>query len=521
VSAARHYDLVIVGAGVAGALLAAQATRRGRTVALIEAGGRFPFTNRMEQLKHHQVFSGARVPYENIERDRYTDSSQESIGCRYQLESHRLKGVGGSTLHWGGRINRLRQTDFRVASLYGLGVDWPISYDDLEPYYSLADWELGVSGTPHPALPPRSRDYPNPGFPLSVDDAIWLPVAQRLGITVYPISFAINSQSFGGRPQCVAFASCEICPSGARYSADFHVAEAERSGRCDLFANTVARRIDVNGSGSVQAIHVSSLEKDEREIRGKTYVIAAHAVESARLLLLSKCGNHSDQVGRNFMEHIYLKSGGHLPQKRFYPRRVGYEVLESLSYYVGDDRHERGGVKLEFTFNNDPLADMEKRGIWGKALAQYDRDNFGHWAGINAETEQQPNPDSRVSLDPTVCDMFGDPVPHMHLQFSDVDRRTQRRAGEIMQQLLWEAGVRDAVQDPLDSNSFAAHHLGTCRMTDDPDKGVVDRNCCVHGLSNLYVVGGSVFPTGAAVQPTLTIAALSLRLADHLFQSAT
>jgi choline dehydrogenase-like flavoprotein len=111
-------------------------------------------------------------------------------------------------------------------------------------------------------------------------------------------------------------------------------------------------------------------------------------------------------------------------------------------------------------------------------------------------------------------------VPHIHLAFGDIDRRTQRRAGEIIRQLLWEAGVRDATVDPLSSFSFASHHLGTCRMSDDPDTGVVDRNCRVHGIDNLFVVGGSVFPTAGALQPTLTIAALSLRLADHLLGAA-
>jgi glucose dehydrogenase len=517
-SAARRYDLVVVGAGLVGGLLAAMATRRGRSVALIEAGPRFDFAKRAQQLRHHQVFGGLRWPYENVARDRYTDSSLQSIGVRYHLESSRVKGVGGSTLHWEGRINRLLPTDFRSASLYGTGIDWPISYDELEPYYSIADWELGVSGTHHPSLPPRSRDYPNPGFPPSIDDTFWMPVADRLGISVYPTAYAINSQPYGGRSRCLAFAACEVCPSGARYSADFHIAEAERTGLCEVFANTVARRIDLNSGGSVRSVHVSTLDKQEREIQGTNYVVAAHAVESARLLLLSNCGNHSDQVGRNFMEHIYLTAGGMRPDKRFYPQRVGYQVLESLAYYTGADRREHGGVKLEFVFDDwDPLNDMESRRLWGNALARYDRENFGHWFGIEAETEQQPNPDSRVSLDANVRDLFGDPVPHLNLAFSDVDRRTQQRARDIMQELLSAAGAKEITQDRLSSTSFGAHHMGTCRMADDPDQGVVDRNCRVHGVSNLFVVGGSVFPTSGALQPSLTIAALALRLADHLW----
>jgi choline dehydrogenase-like flavoprotein len=516
-SAVRHYDLVVIGAGLVGGLLAATATRRGRSVALIEAGPRFDFAQRAAQLKHHQIFGGLRWPYENLERDRYTDSSPESIGVRYLLESHRMKGVGGSTLHWEGRINRLLPTDFKTATSFGTGVDWPISYAELEPYYSLADWELGVSGTHHPSLPPRSRDYPNPGFPLSYDDTFWVPVAERLGIPIYPTAYAINSRPYGGRSQCRALSACEICPSGARYSADFHVAEAERSGLCEVFPNTVARRIEVDSSGSVRAVHVATLDKKEREIQGAQYVVAAHAIESARLLLLSNCGNHSDQVGRNFMEHIYLTAGGRLAEQRFYPRRVGYQVLETLAYYTGEDRRERGGVKLEFVFDDwDPLDDMEERRLWGKALARHDKENFGHWFGIEAETEQQPNPDSRITLDPVVRDLFGDPVPHINLAFGDIDRRTQQRARDKMQELLAAAGAKDIYQDKLSPTSFGAHHMGTCRMSDDPGNGVVDRNCRVHGVSNLYVVGSSVFPTSGALQPSSTVAALALRCADLL-----
>jgi glucose dehydrogenase len=233
---------------------------------------------------------------------------------------------------------------------------------------------------------------------------------------------------------------------------------------------------------------------------------------------LSNCGNDSGQVGRNFMEHVYLTAGGKLPGRRFYPNRVGYQVLETLSYYGGADRRERGGIKLEFVYDDwDPLGAMESKRLWGRAIARHDRDNFGHWFGIEAETEQLPNPDSRISLDPNVKDLFGDPVPHLHLAFSEVDYQTQRRAREIMQELLAAAGARDIEQDRLSSTSFGAHHIGTCRMADDPHQGVVDRDCQVHGIPNLFVAGSSVFPTSGALQPSLTIAALTLRLADRLW----
>lgn len=515
---AKEYDLCIVGAGIAGAMLATQAVKNGRTVVWIEAGKRFDFGNRLAQLKKYQTVGGLMWPWQHEGRDAYVDSSMSSIGVPYPLEHHRVKAVGGTTLHWGGLAERLRPSDFRCASTYGIGVDWPLSYDELEPFYSQAEWEVGVSGTPQPTDPPRSRELPMPGFPRSMDEKFWEPIAARLGIALYTSSFAINTQPYGGRSQCLAYAACHVCPSGARYSADFHVRIAEASGLCDLLTETVARRIVMSPSGTVTSIHATTLAGKDLEIRAKDYVIAAHAVESARLLLLSKCGNESDQVGRNFMEHIYVGAGGYLKEERFHPYRIGFDRLESVHFYEGPGRGEHGAMKLEFSFEKDPFGDTQTRNLWGRALKQYDVENFGHWLGMEVETEHQPNPDSRVSLSPEGKDLFGDPIPHVRLAFSDVDRRTHAKAREIIATLLKAAGVQEYESTWLD---FASHHMGTCRMSDDPKKGVVDRNCKIHSANNLYAVGSSVFPTVGAMQPTLTVAAMSLRLAHHLLSKGS
>jgi glucose dehydrogenase len=514
------YDLCIVGSGIAGALLAVQATRQGRKVVLVEAGRRFPFRERTQALRRYQNIGGlGYYPWEHPGRDEFSDSSVQSIGMPYELARFRLKGVGGSTLHWGGRAQRLMPSDFRTASTYGLGADWPVTYEELEPFYCDAEWAIGVSGVAHALQGPRSRDYPMQGFPLSVDDQIWVPVAKRLGIGLNSASFAINTRPYNQRIACQAFASCHTCPSGARYSADWHVTEAEDSGHCTLLTETVARRIDLQPSGAVAAIHATTLDGKDLELRARNYVIAAHGVESARLLLLSNVGNHSDQVGRHFMEHPFVKVGGYLPAARFYPFRVGFERLESMSYYDGAERTQRGAMKLEFEFDHDPLGDMEGEHLWGEKLAQHDKRAFGRWLNINVETEMMPNDDSRITLDPKRHDLFGDPVPHLHMTFSDTDLRTQRRALEIATHLLEEVGAEQLRPVGMRGLSFPAHQMGTCRMSNDPGKGVVDRNCLVHGTSNLYVIGSSVYPTGGGCNPTLTIAALSLRLATHLLQS--
>jgi choline dehydrogenase-like flavoprotein len=503
----------VVGGGIAGALVATIATRKGLNVLLIEAGSRFDFNDRLMQIRRKQILREDLWPWENETRDVFVDSSRENIGSRYTLNRSRIKAIGGTTLHWGGKALRLRESDFKTSSLYGLGIDWPISYAELEPWYCLAEWEIGVSGTPNQSDPPRSKPYPMSAFPVGYNESKWIPVANKLGISLDNVSHARNSKAYKGRSQCQAYSVCSACPTGAKYSADVHIQEAENSGRCEILTNTVARRIDVDGSGKVTAVHASSLDGAEYSISASNYVIAAHAIESARLLLLSNVGNHADQVGRHLAEHWYIEGLG-LNSDRDYPSRIGFSTLESSHFYDGKDRVERGAINLEFGSVADPLDDVLDQNIWGQKLADLDCTNFGRRIGLAAELEQQPNPNSRVTLDPNVKDRFGDPAPHIHFAFTDTDRKTQRRAHEIIGTILEARGLTDIkVTDRL---IRAHHHIGTCRMSDDPDKGVVDRNCRVYGTNNLYLAGSSVFPTCGATQPTLTIAALALRLADHL-----
>jgi choline dehydrogenase-like flavoprotein len=507
------YDLCVVGAGMAGGMLSAVAARRGLKVLLVEAGPRFDFSQRLDQLKRSQLLGAPLWPWEDQGRDVYVDTSRDDLGYVYTLNDSRVKGVGGSTLHWGGMAQRLQVSDFETATRYGMSVDWPIGYGDLEPYYAWAEREIGVSGDFSPADPPRSTPFPMPGFPMKYSEAGWEPVAQKLGIRLDTVSHARNSQPYRGRSPCVAYSVCNLCPSGARYSAHFHVEEAERTGNCELLTETVARRIETDSGGRVVAIHASGLHGEEFEIRARHYAITAHAVESARLLLLSDVGNHSDQVGRNLMEHWYVAAGG-WHAERNYPDRIGFTTLETHSFYDGPDRRDRGAIKVEFGGRRDPLTSAARRNVWGRKLAELDRAEFGHWLSVGAETEHQPNPDSRVTLDPEQRDQFGDPAPHLRFALSDVDRRTHERANEIVSTLLETRGAREIMTTVRYARGH--HHMGTCRMSAAPEDGVVDRNCRVHGSENLYVVGSSVYPSTGARQPTLTIAALALRLADQL-----
>jgi choline dehydrogenase-like flavoprotein len=509
----KRYDVCIIGSGISGAMTATRLANKGLDVVILEAGRHFNRAERLDQLRSYEILRTPLWPWETGNRDLFADSSDSEIGYRYSLNQSRVKGVGGSTLHWGGLINRFWESDFRTLSTYGLGVDWPISYADLEPYYCQAESEIGVAGRPNPTDPPRSQPLPMEAFPPKYGEAEWFAIAERLNFEIGLASHARNSQPYGGRPACSAFSVCNVCPIGARYSADFHIERLVQAGSVTLVPETVARRVQLSGDGGVASLLASGLDGKDVEVQADNFVIAAHAIESARLLLLSDVGNQSGQVGRNLMEHWYTGAGGFIDAE-LYPRRIGFETLECNHWYDGPERRDRGAIKLSFIDGRDPLETGLDDGLLGGELAARDCEEFGHWVGVAAEIEHQPNPDSRITLSETESDMFGDPIPHIHFAVSDIDRRTHARAQEIARELLDARGCRDV--DLLGSFVRAHHHMGTCRMASDPGQGVVDADCKVHGVNNLYLAGSSVFPTGAGRQPTLTIAALALRLADHL-----
>lgn len=506
-------DLCVIGSGVAGALIAHACAGGGLDVVMLEAGPRFDRARRHDQMRRYLLgydpwpMDAARSPYVN------------ASGFDYPLNDYRLRAVGGSTLHWSGVAQRLRESDFETRTRYGTGVDWPIRYADLEPYYLRAERELGVSGDPSANGPARGGPFPMPAFPEGAGDALWHAAAARLGVPLERAAYAKNNlTSYDGRPACATFATCTICPIGAQYSADWHVLKAEATGRCTVLPDTPARRLETGSDGSVRMVHATRWDGGAVEVRARTVVVAAHAIETTRLLLMSGIGNRA-HLGHHLMEHWELHGLG-LSDERTAPFRVGFPTLKSFHWYDGGGRQERGAIGLILHDQVNPLKAFDvSSGRWGSALARHECDTFGRWRAIEAMTEHLPNRDSVVDLDPVVRDPLGDPAPRFRFVSGATDRLTQDVARAAMGELFDAAGIVRA--EIAEAPFGAAHHMGTCRMSSRPEDGVVDVHGRVHGTQNLHVAGSSVFPTGGAVTPTLTIAALALRLADRILAGET
>lgn len=518
-------DVCVVGSGPAGALVAHSLAERGHEVVVLEAGPRFSPDDRLERMERdirpgHNPLS---VWEMGGERDAYTSDGE----MFYPLNRARVKGVGGSTNHWQGMVMRLHESDFEMESRHGLAKNWPISYDDLRPYYADAETALGVSGaSDNPFEPPREEPHPIPAFPPSYSDSIFAEACEELGIATHSVPNARNSEPYDGRSGCVGYGTCKpVCPSGAKYSADVHVRKAEELGVRVIDRAPVQRlEHDSEGDNIEAAVYATPSGETHRQ-EAREFVLACGGVETPRLLLLSKSdafpdglANSSGLVGRYFMDHLFAGMGGTLDR----PTRqnhVGFITTESHQFNEHDESSP-GSIKLEFLnyAGPSPVEMALDADHWGDDLLGTLQRAYGTHLGVGALVEQLPREENRVDLDPSRTDDYGNPVPKVTWSLGDHERATIRQANEIQRSILDELGVDVGWTVGPENTGPAFHHMGTTRMGTDPESSVVDPELCTHDLGNLTVASSSVFVTGGAMNPTLTIAALALKAGDHIHE---
>ena len=510
-------DVCVVGAGPAGALVADQLADAGREVVVLEAGPRFDFDDRLARQEKaiRPTYDRPDVWDSDPERDAHSNSGE----WFYPLNHARAKGVGGSTLHWQGMVMRLHEADFNSASERGVGADWPIDYNDLRPYYAAAEQALGVAGGDNPFGPPREEPRPMPAFEPSYSDSLFAEACDELEIAMHPVPNARNSEPYDDRSKCVGYGTCQpVCPSGAKYDGTVHIESAEEKG-ATVIDRAAVQQLEHDADRITAATYATPDGEHRQE--ADAFVLAAGGVEIPRLLLLSASdhypdglANSSGAVGQFFMDHLFAGMGGTLdtPTRQ---NHVGFLTSESHQFYDDAD-DEFAPFKLEF-FNYagpSPVKMALTGDDWGDDLLERVRDGYGTHIAMGGLVEQLPREDSYIGLDESTTDTHGNPVPDVHWNVGDRALRTIERANELQRSILDELGVEIEWTAGPDSTGPAYHHMGTTRMSDEPADGVVDADCRTHDLDNCWIASSSVFPTGGAMNPTLTIAALALRVAD-------
>jgi choline dehydrogenase-like flavoprotein len=530
-------DVCVVGAGPAGALVASRLASDGYDVVVLEAGPRFDFETRTERME--------RAIRPGDDRDVWAMGGQRdaysSDGDRYYpLNVTRVKGVGGSTLHWQGMVMRLHPTDFDA----GHDNDdpaWPITYDDLRPYYADAERALGVAGdADNPFAPPRESPYPMPGFPPSYSDSLFAEACEPLGIDMHSVPNARNSEAYDERSQCVGYGTCQpVCPSGAKYDASVHIRDAETQG-ARVLDRVPVQRLETDDDGRVTAAVYATPDGTEHRQRAREFVLAAGGVEIPRLLLLSAAEDHPDGlanssglVGHYFMEHLFAGADGTLDQETR-QNHVGFITSECHQFYDDPqqsvERVDTGEtvvqatdeslspIKLEFLNYAGPSpVEMALHGeSWGDELLDDLRAAYGTHVAMGGLVGQPPRKENRITLDTSRTDDHGNPVPNVVWSLGDRVEASLERANEFQRAILSELGADIGGTIGPESTGPAYHHMGTTRMGTDPEESVVSPTLRTHDVENLSIASSSVFVTAGSLNPTLTIAALALKCADHV-----
>ena len=529
-------DVCVVGAGPCGALIAANLATAGHDVVVLEAGERFD----LDENNHRQEMALRTDPRTAIwnmggEREAYTVSGDTG----YDLNARRVKGIGGSTLHWGATVPRFHPADFEMQTRHGVYEDWPISYADLEPYYLEAEHEMGAAGSPSPFGGGRSGPFPMDPHPFSHSDHIFDAACDDLGIELHHLPRAINSDGFDDRSACVGYGTCNpVCPSGAKYTAAVHIDRAERAG-ATILAETPVQRLEHDPPGEHIERAIIKHDGEDRKLEASLFVLAAGAIENPRLLLLSKSqtysnglANTSGLVGRRFMEHVAIRAQGRIDA----PTRqhlIGFGTSQTQQFYGYDDGPEGSilitpsntagasplGLALETRPNVGAMlgGEIPTEKKWGDAFLDAAQSTMEGALEISAGTQIEGSPDNRIALDESTTDVHGNPVPDIRISVDTRATDILERAEAQIVEILEATGAYDISTVFTPENAFFTNHqTGTTRMGTDPENSVVDPTLQTHDVSNLYITGGSTFVTGGPANPTLTMAAVSLRLAEEL-----
>lgn len=447
----------------------------------------------------------------------------------------RTMAVGGSAMHWGGVTNRFSAEDLRLKSLYGLAVDWPLDWDDLEAHYCEAERRIGVGGEPSPIPADRmSQPYPMPPMPLSWNLLQLKAWAEKSGIPFWGTPQAKNTIPYDGRAVCQRCNTCEICPTGARYSPDFTFTQLLAAKKIALHDNVLVRRLipaDAGGT-SPRIVAAQAINREQREqaleYRARTFVLASGYAWSPHLLLLSSSSrfpnglaNRSGLVGRYMTGHSFISAQLELDAEIYPGMNEQHSLISRQFFRCPTDRpYLRHDFRIwESAAGRQPrLRTEDEKLLMGEALLADWRTRTRRGAArVRMYSDVHPDEASVLTLNPAQKNRFGDPLPKItHV----LDAATQARAAatETHIRSLFARLAKNGNGSVMSvtKGEYLDHPAGGCRMGTDPATSVCDSFGRTHDHENLFVVGSPTLPTGGCTNGTLTFAALTVRSAPAI-----
>lgn len=520
-------DFVVIGSGIIGSTTAHQFLKQGASVIILEAGPRVTRDEIVARFRNSPRKSDWMSPYPPAPWAPHPVYQPKDDGYLvqagpYPYPAEYIRIVGGTTWHWAAQAWRMVPNDLRIKSLYGVGVDWPFSYEDLDPYYQQAEEIMGVSGATNTGSP---RSKPFPMQPVAEPYAMrrlrerLAPVYAVVGNTV-----ARNSRTYGGRPACCGNNSCQpICPIDAQYHGGIAAAAAEAAG-AKLIPNANVYRIEHDAQGRIAAVHYYDPDKVSHRVTGKTFILAANGIESPRLLLLSASdkypqglANSSGMVGRNLMDHPSTSLTFDAEEELWLGR--GPQSPNSINTLRdGAFRSEHAPYRLDFT-NISRVAGSTQalidQGVYGPELEKRLRYSAAHELNVKNVLEVLPHPDNRITLSDQK-DAMGIPKPQAHYAIDEYTRKgaeVSRADFARIAELMGGSNLRYSKDGSFANNQ---HICGTMSMGKDAKTSVVNEFGRCHDHENLFITSTGVLPTAGTCNSTQTGLAVALRTAEHI-----
>jgi len=620
----KEYDVVIVGSGISGSIIAKTLTNAGKKVLLLEAGlkagialdkeGSYETYQSYLDTYYKAAAKAPNAPYPDIKDAPSIDvldltvlDGKPSTDHGYLVQmgpvpfaSDCVRGAGGTTLHWLGTTLRMLPNDFKMKTLYNQGVDWPITYDDLKPYYEMAEHEIGVSGEVSEQKMPNMGDnfwgeeyvFPMEKIPQSYMDSVLMQKTEGLTVSLNGKEYQITcistpqgrnsnpnvkykiagvswseekkqlelirgDEKFEYRPKgalwdnytgerCEGNASCvPICPVQAKYNALKTLKNAKKE-NLKIITQAVASSLMIEkGTNEIAGIIYKKYRRENSKryttevAKGKIYVLAASAIENAKLLLASNAANSSDQVGRNLMDHLVMLTWGLTPEK-IYPYRGPGSTTNIPTFRDGEFRNEHaawispldnwGWSWPTFAPGSDVQAALEK-GMFGKNLRNHIHDKVTRQFLLHFECEQSPEPENRVTIDPKYKDQIDNYRPVIHYNVSEYMRKSMEAAKKVSDQIFAANEIEDFTNYSKQNDpgyveykgqgyTFrgAGHIVGTHRMGSCKEDSVVNEDQRTWDHKNLFLVGCGNMPTLGTSNPTLTMSALTFKAAEAILK---